>query len=104
MSDDLINLDNRRSVEDLVQTASRRDALKIKKVFQDSLRESKEELEAKILTQSATTWREAAIRAQYIIECYAETPDGRDGRRQMLIRQTLVDLERLIEDEKAEEL
>ena len=104
MSDDLINLDNRRSVEDLAQTAFRRDALKIKKVFQDSLRHNNEEIEAKILTQAATSWKEAAIRAQYIIECYAETPDGRDGRRQMLIRQTLVDLERLIEDEKAEEL
>ena len=99
MSDDLIDLDNRRSVEDQMATVIRRDALQNSVDRQESLQKSQRDLEERILNDAATTWREAAIRARYLISCYSYTADGKDERCQALVQRTLADLERLIEDD-----
>lgn len=99
MSDDLIDLDNRRSAKDQMAAAVRRDALKDSRDIQASLRKTQEDLEERILGNAAATWHEAAIRARYLIRCYGETAEGQDERCQTLIRRALADLENLIEAE-----
>ena len=99
MSNEPVDLDARRSAESRMATDFRRHALKEFEADQEALRRRQAELEAQLLTDPATTWREAAIKAQYLIRRYADTSDAQDARRQKLIERALGDIARLIEDD-----
>ena len=66
-----------------------------------ALRRRQEELEVQLLAEPAANWREAAIKAQYLIRRYGETAEGQDTRRQKPINRALGDLARLIDEENA---
>lgn len=52
---------------------------------QAALRSRQEEFERHAVAAPSTTWLEAAEKAQYLIQLFAATPEGRDPRRQELI-------------------
>lgn len=97
MSDDPIDLDTRRSLEGKMATDIRRHSLKDFEADQAALRRRQEDLEAQLVAEPATTWPEAAVKAQYLIRRHAETCETQDARRQKLIQRALGDLARLIE-------
>lgn len=101
MDDDPIDLDKRRSNENLMATDMRRHALRDFESDQLALRNRQEELEVQLLAEPATSWREAATKAQYLIRRYGETAEAQDARRQKLIQRALGDLARLIDEENA---
>ena len=65
------------------------------KANQAAVRARQDELEGFLLATEATTWQEAAAKARYLIQLYAETPEGQDPRRQKLIASAIADLDRL---------
>jgi len=65
------------------------------KADQAAVRARQDELEGFLLATKATTWQEAAAKARYLIQLYAETPEGQDPRRQKLIASAIADLDRL---------
>ena len=65
------------------------------KADQAAARARQDELEGFLLATEATTWQEAAAKARYLIQLYAETPEGQDPRRQKLIASAIADLDRL---------
>ncbi|NPD15085.1 hypothetical protein HOY34_07700 [Xinfangfangia sp. D13-10-4-6] len=99
MSEDPVNLDDRRSTEGQMATDFRRHALREFEADQEALRKRQDELEAQLLAEPSVTWLEAAVKAQYLIRRYAETTEARDARKQKLIQRALGDLARLIEGE-----
>ncbi len=99
MTDDLVNLDARRSAESKMATDIRRHSLKDFEADQEALRLRQEELEVQLLAEPAETWHEVAVKAQYLIRRYAETSEAQDARRKKLIQRALGDLARLLEDE-----
>lgn len=64
---------------------------------QAALHHRQEEFEGFLLAEPAATWPEAAVKARYLIELFAKTPDAQDPRRQKLIASVLADLARLSE-------
>jgi hypothetical protein len=58
---------------------------------QAALRSRQEEFERHAVAAPSTTWLEAAEKAQYLIQLFAATPEGRDPRRQELIARVLDD-------------
>ncbi len=58
---------------------------------QAALRSRQEEFERHVVAVPSTTWLEAAEKAQYLIQLFAATPEGRDPRRQELIARVLDD-------------
>ena len=62
---------------------------------QAALRQHQAELEAVLFAAPATTWPEAAAKARYLVELFAETSEGRDSHRQKLIASVLEDLAKL---------
>ena len=99
MTDDPVDLDARRSTESRMATDIRRHSLKDFEADQRALGLRQRELEVQLLAEPATTWHEAAIKAQYLIRRYSETAEARDARRQALIERALGDLARLMEQE-----
>jgi hypothetical protein len=97
MTEDPIHLDTRRSAESMMASEIRRHSLKEFEADQTALRQRQEELEAQLVAAPATTWSEAAVKAQYLIRRYAETVEAQDARRQKLIERALGDLARLME-------
>ena len=65
------------------------------KADQAAVRARQDELEGFLLATEATTWQEAAAKARYLIQLYAETPEGQDPRRQKLIASAIAELDRL---------
>lgn len=94
MTDDAITLDARRGMMAQRATEIRRRLAHVE-ADQDALRQRRGDLEKFLLTASATTWREAAEKARYLILLLAGTSVGRDPRRQKLIEAVLDDLARL---------
>ena len=66
-----------------------------------ALKTRQEELETQLAAASATTWRDAAEKARYLIGLLAATPAARDPRRKKLIAAVLEDLRRLSDAEDA---
>ena len=58
---------------------------------QAAVRSRQEEFERHAVAAPSTTWLEAAGKAQYLIQLFAATPEGRDPRRQELIARVLDD-------------
>jgi hypothetical protein len=59
------------------------------------LRERQAELERFLLAASSVTWEDAAEKARYLITLFADTPEGRDPRRQKIIAGVLDGFRRL---------
>jgi hypothetical protein len=93
MSDDAIPLDSHRGMAELKATQQRRGG---KEVAADhaALRERQIQFEDAFLSGPAATWQEAADRAAYLLQLYAEGAEARDPRRRSLIAAVLADLKR----------
>jgi hypothetical protein len=94
MTDDPIDLDKHRGMAALIATDVRRRRLEFQ-LEQAALRRRQEELEKLLLAAPAKTWPEAAVKAQYLIQLFAATPEAQDPRYKRLIAHALDDLERL---------
>lgn len=97
MTDDPVELDGRRGMAAQKATEERRQYLHNLQADREALQHRQKVLEKLLLAEPAKTWPEAAIKAQYLIELFAMTPDAQDPRRKGLIKQTLADLTRLME-------
>jgi hypothetical protein len=94
VTDKPVDLDERRGMAAQRDTEIRR-RLSGVKADQAAVRARQDELEGFLLATEATTWPEAAAKARYLIQLYAETPEGQDPRRQKLIASAIADLDRL---------
>jgi hypothetical protein len=94
VTDKPVDLDERRGMAAQRDTEIRR-RLSGVKADQAAVRARQDELEGFLLATEATTWPEAAAKARYLIQLYAETPEGQDPRRQKLIASAIAELDRL---------
>ncbi len=95
MTDEPIDLDKHRGMAALIATDVRRQRLHEFQLEQAALRRRQEELEKLLLAVPAKTWPEAAVKAQYLIQLFAATPEAQDPRYKRLIAHALEDLDRL---------
>jgi hypothetical protein len=94
MSDDPIVLDEHRGMAAQHATEIRRRLAEVE-ADQAALRARRTELEKFLIAAPASTWQEAAEKAQYLIGLLAATSVARDSRRQQLIAGVLHDFRRL---------
>jgi hypothetical protein len=94
VTDKPVDLDEHRGMAAQRDTEIRR-RLSGVKADQAAVRARQDELEGFLLATEATTWQDAAAKARYLIQLYAETPEGQDPRRQKLIASAIADLDRL---------
>lgn len=94
MTEKTIDLDRHRGMAAQRATELRR-LLKEVEADQTSLRLRQDELEAHLLAAPATTWREAAEKARYLLVLFAASLAAEDPRRQKLIGAVLADFDRL---------
>jgi hypothetical protein len=96
MTDDPIALDEHRGMSAQKDTEIRRRLHEVQ-VDQAELRERQEELEKFLISAPAKSFAEAATKARYLIQLFADTAEAQDARRQALIVSVLDDLARLAE-------
>jgi len=94
MTDKTIDLDQHRGMAAQKATKRRRFLADVG-ADQRALRQRQDELETQLLAAPATTWREAADKAHYLLTLFAATLDAQDPRRQKLIKAVLADFARL---------
>ena len=94
MTDKTIDLDQHRGMAAQKATELRR-LLADVGADQRALRRRQDELETQLLAAPATSWREAAEKAHYLLTLFAATADAQDPRRQQLIKSVLADFARL---------
>src|SRR5215208_3420123 len=92
--DEPVLLDQRRGMAAQKATEDRRHLAGIE-ADQCALRDRQEELERYMLASPATTWVDAAEKARYLLELFADTSVGRDPRRKRIIAGVLQDFDRL---------
>jgi hypothetical protein len=85
-----VQLDEHRGMAAQKSTVVRRRNHEVE-ADQAALRSRQEEFERHAVAAPSTTWLEAAEKAQYLIQLFAATPEGRDPRRQELIARVLDD-------------
>ena len=100
MTDDPVDLDEHRGMAAQKATEIRRDRFRQFQEDQATLRLRQQELEKHLLAAPAETWPEAAVKAEYLIQIFAETMEAQDPRRKELIAHTMEDLTRLSGREK----
>ncbi len=100
MTDDPVDLDEHRGMAAQRATELRRQRLHEFQADQAALRHRQEELEELLVAAPAETWPEAAAKAQYLIQLFADTPEAQDPRRKELIAHALDDLNRLCDRAK----
>ncbi len=94
MNHDPIALDEHRGMAAQKATEIRRHLAEVA-AQQKALLERQAELERFLLATPSLTWADAAEKARYLITLFADTPAGRDPRRQKIIAGVLEDFERL---------
>jgi hypothetical protein len=94
MSDKPVELDQHRGIVAQKATEARR-LLAAVRADQRALRERRDELESHLLAAPASNWREAAGKAHYLVDLFAETAQGQDPRNRALITAVLEDFARL---------
>lgn len=99
MTDEPVELDERRGMAAQKATEIRRERLSTFQEDQATLRRHQEELEKHLLAAPAKTWPEAAVKAEYLIQLFADTLEAQDPRRKALIAHVMEDLARLNEQE-----
>ena len=94
MSNEPIDLDDHRGMAAQKATEIRR---RLQEVVADqaALRQRQEELETFLAAEPVGNLADLAVKARYLIELFAATPDAQDQRRQALIKSVLDDLTRL---------
>ena len=94
MTEKTIDLDEHRGMAAQKATDLRRLLTEVE-ANEKALRLQQEELEAHLLAAPAANWREAAEKARYLLNLFANTLAAEDPRRQKLIAAVLDDFERL---------
>jgi hypothetical protein len=94
MTDEVIDLDKHRGMASQVATDSRR-LLADVEANERELRLQRDALESHMLATPASNWREAAVKARFILGLYAATLGDGDTQRRALVDAVLVDFERL---------
>ena len=94
MASEPVELDQHRGMKAQEATESRRRLHEVQ-VDQAALKERQAEFERYLIIAPAMTWPEAAARARYVIQLFADTGAAQDERRQELIGRVLDDLARL---------
>jgi hypothetical protein len=90
---DLVSLDLHRGMNAQKETLLRREEAGVQ-ADQAALKKRQIEFEDFLVTKPAASKKEAAIKAKYLLRLYAETPQGGDPRRALLIARALDDLDR----------
>jgi translation initiation factor IF-3 len=85
-----VQLDEHRGMAAQKSTEVRRRSHEVE-VDQAALRSRQEEYERHAVAAPSITWLETAEKAQYLLQLFAATPEGRDPRRQELIARVLDD-------------
>jgi hypothetical protein len=96
MADKPVDLDEHRGMAAQTSTEIRRRLHEVQ-ADQAALRRRQEEFERHAVAAPSATWRDAAVKARYLIQLFAATPEARDPRRQELIAKVLDDFTRLSE-------
>src|SRR3954462_1650566 len=94
MSDGPVDLDAHRGQDAQKATTARRHLREVV-TDQDALRRRQQETEEALAAVPAATWAEAAEKARYLLQLYAETTAAMDPLRTKLIVAVLEDFERL---------
>ena len=97
MTEKPISLDEHRGMAAQRATTIRRARHEVE-ADQAALRRRQAEFEKLLGAAPASSWAEAAEKARYLIQLFANTPEARDPRRRRLIASVLDDLERLAAD------
>jgi hypothetical protein len=94
MTDKTIDLDEHRGMAAQKATGLRRMLAEVE-ANEKALRSRQAELESRLVAAPAANWREAAEKARYLLNLFANTLAAEDPRRQKLIASVLDDFERL---------
>jgi hypothetical protein len=97
MTDRTIDLDQHRGMAAQKATGLRR-LLSEVEANERTLRLRQAELESHLVAAPAASWQEAAEKARYLLNLFANTLTAQDPRRQKLIAAVLDDFERLARD------
>ncbi len=97
MTDKTIKLDQHRGMTAQKATDLRR-LLADVEANEKVLRLRQDELESQLVAAPAANWPEAAEKARYLLNLFANSPIVQDSRRQTLIAAVLADIERLGRD------
>jgi hypothetical protein len=97
MTDKTIDLDQHRGMVAQKATDLRRLLAEVE-ANETALRLRQHELEAHLLAAPAANWQEAAEKARYLLNLFANTLAAEDPRRQNLIAAVLDDFQRLARD------
>ena len=92
--DDPVELDKHRGMAAQHATELRRRLHEVE-MDQVALKQRQSELETLLQSAPATTWPEAAAKACYLLQLFAQTPEAQDPRRRKLIESVIDDLNRL---------
>jgi hypothetical protein len=95
MTENPVDLDKRRGLRAQKETENRRQDLAAFRTAQDALRQRQREIETMLAAAPATTWPEAAAKAEYLIQLFSATAEAQDPRRQQLIANVLDDFAHL---------
>jgi hypothetical protein len=97
MTDKTIDLDQHRGMAAQKATGLRRLLAEVE-ANERVLRLRQAELETHLIAAPAANWQEAAEKARYLLNLFANTLTAQDPRRQKLIAAVLDDFERLAQD------
>jgi hypothetical protein len=97
MTDKTIDLDQHRGMAAQKATGLRRLLTEVE-ANERTLRLRQAELETHLVAAPAASWQEAAEKARYLLNLFANTLTAQDPRRQKLIAAVLDDFERLARD------
>jgi len=97
MTDKTIDLDQHRGMAAQKATGLRR-LLSEVEANERTLRLRQAELETHLVAAPSASWQEAAEKARYLLNLFANTLTAQDPRRQKLIAAVLDDFERLARD------
>jgi hypothetical protein len=97
MTDKTIDLDQHRGMAAQKATDIRRLLAEVE-ANERALRLRQDELESHLVAAPAANWPEAAEKARYLLNLFANTLTAADPRRQRLIAAVLNDFERLARD------
>jgi hypothetical protein len=97
MTDKTIDLDQHRGMAAQKATGLRRMLAEVE-ANERTLRLRQAELETHLVAAPSSSWQEAAEKARYLLNLFANTLTAQDPRRQKLIAAVLDDFERLARD------
>ncbi|MGJ4891068.1 hypothetical protein ACQR1Y_22935 [Bradyrhizobium sp. HKCCYLRH3099] len=97
MTDIPVELDKHRGMAAQKATDLRRALAEVENNVREA-RERESDLESRLITVPATSWPEAAVKAQYLLNLYAASLPPEDTRHRALVAALLDDFLRLSEE------